>query len=169
MQSKVAVPTLGPVSSQREEKDASLCRVTHRSRGVGCPISPAVAANPPGTGQPNQSCEEQPSGPPGFDSGGFANAEEHYAGNGRPHRTPTATTPCLSTTSRASKLRSAKQSHCGGQGLWSWRPPCVAGGTCHFRDAVGASCFPSRALDAVVAGVTFRASALKLRSVPRWQ
>ena len=45
-------------------------------------ISPAVAANPPGTGQPNQSCEEQPSGPPGFGSGGFANAEEHYAGNG---------------------------------------------------------------------------------------
>jgi hypothetical protein len=45
-------------------------------------IAPAVAANPPGAGQPNQSCEEQPSGPPGFDSGGFANAEEHYAGNG---------------------------------------------------------------------------------------
>jgi hypothetical protein len=45
-------------------------------------IAPAVAANPPGAGQPNQSCEDQPSGPPGFDSGGFANAEEHYAGNG---------------------------------------------------------------------------------------
>jgi hypothetical protein len=45
-------------------------------------IAPAVAANPPGTGQPNQSCEEQPSGPPGLDSGGFANAEERYAGNG---------------------------------------------------------------------------------------
>jgi hypothetical protein len=45
-------------------------------------IAPAVAANPPGTRQPNQSCEEQPSGPPGFNSGGFANAEEHYAGNG---------------------------------------------------------------------------------------
>ena len=46
-------------------------------------IAPAVAANPPGTGQPNQSCEEQPSGPPGFSSGGFANAEEHYAGSGK--------------------------------------------------------------------------------------
>ncbi len=45
-------------------------------------ITPALAANPTGTGQPNQSCEEQPSGPPGFNSGGFANAEEHYAGNG---------------------------------------------------------------------------------------
>ena len=46
-------------------------------------IAPAVAANPPGTGQPSQSCEEQPSGPPGFSSGGFANAEEHYAGSGK--------------------------------------------------------------------------------------
>jgi hypothetical protein len=41
----------------------------------------AFAANPPGTGQPNQSCEEQPTGPSGFDTGGFANAEEHYAGS----------------------------------------------------------------------------------------
>lgn len=45
-------------------------------------VTPGVAANPPGTGQPNQSCEDQPSGPPGFDSPGFANAEVHYAGNG---------------------------------------------------------------------------------------
>jgi len=40
------------------------------------------AANPSGTGQPNQSCEEQSSAPAGFSSGGFANAEAHYAGNG---------------------------------------------------------------------------------------
>ena len=47
-------------------------------------IAPAIAANPPGTGQPNQSCEEQSSAPPpGFSSDGFANAEEHYAGNGK--------------------------------------------------------------------------------------
>ena len=45
-------------------------------------VTPALAANPSGTGQPNQSCEEQPSGPPGFDSGGCAKAEESYAGNG---------------------------------------------------------------------------------------
>jgi hypothetical protein len=45
-------------------------------------ITPAIAANPSGSGQPNQSCEEQPSGPAGFDSGGFATAEEHYAGEG---------------------------------------------------------------------------------------
>jgi hypothetical protein len=44
--------------------------------------APGFAANPDGAGQPNQSCEEQPSGPPGFDSGGFANAELNYAGNG---------------------------------------------------------------------------------------
>ena len=37
-----------------------------------------LAANPSGAGQPNQSCEKQPSSPPGFKSGGFANAEEHY-------------------------------------------------------------------------------------------
>ena len=42
----------------------------------------AFAGNPAGTGQPNQSCEEQPSAPSGFSSGGFANAEDHYAGNG---------------------------------------------------------------------------------------
>ena len=37
-----------------------------------------AAANPSGMGPPNQSCEEQPSSPPGFKTGGFANAEEHY-------------------------------------------------------------------------------------------
>jgi len=45
-------------------------------------VAPAFAASPGGHGQPNQSCEEQPSGPPGFDSGGFATAELHYAGSG---------------------------------------------------------------------------------------
>jgi hypothetical protein len=47
--------------------------------------------NPNPTGQPNQSLEDQPSHPPGFDTGastgqgattkGFANAEAHYAGS----------------------------------------------------------------------------------------
>ena len=37
-----------------------------------------AAANPSGMGPPNQSCEEQPTGPPGFGSGGFSNAENHY-------------------------------------------------------------------------------------------
>jgi hypothetical protein len=54
-------------------------------------LSPAAAAfadpptapgNPSGTGQPNQSAEEQPSEPAGFFSGGFGVAEEHYAGEG---------------------------------------------------------------------------------------
>jgi opacity protein-like surface antigen len=41
-----------------------------------------AAPNPSGHGQPNQSCEEQPVGPAGFQSGGFENAESHYAGEG---------------------------------------------------------------------------------------
>ena len=46
------------------------------------PAAALAAANPSGTGQPSQSCEDQPSGPAGFQSGGFANAETRYAGNG---------------------------------------------------------------------------------------
>ena len=42
--------------------------------------TPALAAmNPAGTGQPSQSCEEQPSGPAGFDPAGFAHAQTVYA------------------------------------------------------------------------------------------
>jgi len=33
--------------------------------------------------QPNKSCEESTTAPKGFSTGGFANAEEHYAGNGQ--------------------------------------------------------------------------------------
>jgi hypothetical protein len=40
----------------------------------------ALLAAPAFAAQPNQSCEEQPSGPPGFNSGGFANAQGKYAG-----------------------------------------------------------------------------------------
>lgn len=43
---------------------------------------PASAGNPSGTGQPNASCEDQALRPNGFASGGFANADLHYAGNG---------------------------------------------------------------------------------------
>jgi hypothetical protein len=49
-----------------------------------CAVALAVAApgfaasNPSGTGPPNQSCEEQPSSPTGFNTAGFANAESHY-------------------------------------------------------------------------------------------
>jgi hypothetical protein len=39
-----------------------------------------AASNPSGTGQPNQSCEEQPSSPNGFKTDGFAHAEDVYAG-----------------------------------------------------------------------------------------
>jgi hypothetical protein len=37
-----------------------------------------AAPNPSGTGPPNQSCEQQPSSPPGFNSGGFQNTAEHH-------------------------------------------------------------------------------------------
>ena len=52
-----------------------------------------VSADPTGTtGQPNQSCQSAfPSGPlspQGFNTNGFANAEEHYAGNGQNTQTP---------------------------------------------------------------------------------
>jgi hypothetical protein len=42
-------------------------------------VGPAFAAsNPSGTGPPNQECDDQPTGPPGFNTGGFAIAEAHY-------------------------------------------------------------------------------------------
>ena len=44
--------------------------------GVAGPV--VAAPNPSGTGPPNQECGDQRSGPPGFDTGGFANAEDHY-------------------------------------------------------------------------------------------
>jgi hypothetical protein len=40
-----------------------------------------AVANPSGTGQPNASCEESITAPNGFSSGGFANAQAHYAGS----------------------------------------------------------------------------------------
>jgi hypothetical protein len=47
-------------------------------------VTPALAANPSGTGQPSQSCQAQPSGPPGLISttNGFATvAVNVYAGS----------------------------------------------------------------------------------------
>ena len=41
-----------------------------------------AAGNPSGTGQPNASCEDSTTAPAGFSTDGFANAEEHYAGEG---------------------------------------------------------------------------------------
>ena len=42
----------------------------------------SAARNPSGSGQPAQECGEDgaTSSPAGFSTGGFANAEEHYAG-----------------------------------------------------------------------------------------
>jgi hypothetical protein len=51
---------------------------------VGALAAPAAVAagNPSGTGQPNQSCEEQPAAPPGFSTAGFMHAQTVYAGSG---------------------------------------------------------------------------------------
>ena len=42
----------------------------------------ALAANPPGTGQPSQDCSQQSSSPPGFNTAGFAHAATVYANPG---------------------------------------------------------------------------------------
>lgn len=43
--------------------------------------SPAHAESTGTQGQPSQSCQAQTAAPPGFSTGGFANAESHYAGS----------------------------------------------------------------------------------------
>jgi hypothetical protein len=53
---------------------------------AACVFGPGVASaasNPNGTGQPSQECGSgtAPNNPSGFDTGGFANAESHYAGS----------------------------------------------------------------------------------------
>jgi hypothetical protein len=54
--------------------------------GAAVVVGPGVASaasNPSGTGQPSQECGEAtaPIGPAGFDTDGFAIAEERYAGS----------------------------------------------------------------------------------------
>jgi hypothetical protein len=53
---------------------------------AACVFGPGVASaasNPSGKGQPSQECgsDTAPNNPLGFDTGGFANAESHYAGS----------------------------------------------------------------------------------------
>ena len=49
---------------------------------IALAIPAGAMATPTGhAGQPNQSCEEQPTGPAGFQTGGFANAQQRYANN----------------------------------------------------------------------------------------
>lgn len=48
---------------------------------AGFSATGATAGNPSGHGQPSVECgPENPVGPPGFDTPGFANAETKYAG-----------------------------------------------------------------------------------------
>jgi hypothetical protein len=52
---------------------------------IGAPAFAANAHTAGSTGQPSQSCEDQPSAPAGFNTSGFQNvADAHYAGNGAP-------------------------------------------------------------------------------------
>lgn len=58
---------------------------------AGLAAGVALAANPPGTGQPNQSCQAEPTGPAGLMSttNGFARiAVNVYAGSGANTGTP---------------------------------------------------------------------------------
>ena len=66
----------------RPRKLTALLAALALAIAVSAPAGALAAANPSGHGQPNASCEESPSAPHGFSSGGFANAEQHYAGNG---------------------------------------------------------------------------------------
>jgi hypothetical protein len=65
---------------------------------------PAIAApNPSGTGQPSVECGDPgaTSAPAGFATGGFANAEEHYADsqNGNPQAVSQYDVACYQVTS----------------------------------------------------------------------
>lgn len=62
-------------------------------------IASAGAANPPGTGQPSQSCEEQPSGPAGFNTAGFAHAQTVYANIDGTHRVSQYDVACFQLSS----------------------------------------------------------------------
>jgi hypothetical protein len=62
----------------------------------------AFAANPSGTGQPGVECGDEgaTSSPPGFGTGGFANAEEHYADSEDSHAVSQYDVACLQVTSK---------------------------------------------------------------------
>jgi hypothetical protein len=77
---------------------------------LGLLAAPAFAANPHdnSTGQPGKECGEEraTSSPPGFGTGGFENAEMHYAGskgtpsaaNGSPHAVSQYDVACFQVT-----------------------------------------------------------------------
>ena len=49
--------------------------------GLLAPASGALADSTGNQGQPNQSCQAQPSSPPGFNTAGFTHATTVYAGS----------------------------------------------------------------------------------------
>jgi hypothetical protein len=52
------------------------------SLGAATVLAGAGNPSPTGTGQPSQNCANSQPGPPGFNSGGFATADLHYANPG---------------------------------------------------------------------------------------
>jgi hypothetical protein len=60
---------------------------------LGTATAFAGSGNPSTTGQPNTSCEDFQPGPPGFNSGGFANADSHYANPGSQGGTSSGNNP----------------------------------------------------------------------------
>ena len=72
-----------------EWHEANACRCPPAALRLAWPAAFA-ASNPSGTGPPTQSCEAQPTGPPGFDAAGFANAQSHYNPGSQYDATPLA-------------------------------------------------------------------------------
>jgi hypothetical protein len=79
------------------------------------PLAASAARNPSGTGQPSAECGEAGATqePPGFSTGGFANAESHYAGsegtpsaaNGSSHAVSQYDVACFQVTSSGPPAR----------------------------------------------------------------
>src|SRR2546423_2005059 len=76
--------TLAVLAACAESPTAPLAQSNARANRLTVPSGTvSEARNPAGTGQPNQSCGSAtaPTEPKGFSTGGFANAEAHYAGS----------------------------------------------------------------------------------------
>src|SRR5437763_5336316 len=76
--------TVAGLAACAQSPTAPLTQSSARANRLAVPSSTiSEARNPSGTGQPSQSCGSAtaPTEPNGFGTGGFANAETHYAGS----------------------------------------------------------------------------------------
>jgi hypothetical protein len=62
----------------KEERMTRILLIATCVLAFGAAVPGFAASNPSGTGPPNQSCEDQPSAPPGFGKPGFSIAESPY-------------------------------------------------------------------------------------------